>query len=73
VRCPERDTEGVEVWTVGKGIPTPEEYGVWERHEPPGPQQGPGQSPDRKRIWLFYCCEYYSDGNVDDSEVHVFS
>ena len=27
------------------------------------PHRGPGQSPDRKRIWLHYCCEYYTGGN----------
>ena len=30
------------------------------------------QSCDRKRIWLLYCCEYYTGDNyVDDSEMYV--
>jgi len=44
----------------GEGVPISQaDYGVWEHRELP-PHRGPGQSSDRKRIWLLYCCECYT-------------
>jgi len=59
VRTRHRRREGVDN-TEGCLHPQPNtESG--ERRELP--QQGAGHSCDRKRIWLLYCCEYYTGDN----------
>jgi len=53
----ERDTEAVEGWTTGEGCPTQSPADYTESEECCELRQRvPGQSPDRKRIRLLYCC-----------------